>query len=56
MKCLYCGNEKNEEDFSQEHVIPKALGGNLTPDNPFTIHNVCRRCNSVAGAFIDGPL
>lgn len=53
--CLYCGNEKGEEDFSQEHIIPRAIGGNLTPDNPFTIQNVCRKCNSLAGTFIDGP-
>lgn len=54
-KCLYCGHEKNEEDFSQEHVIPKAIGGNLIPANPFAIRNVCKRCNSLSGTYIDGP-
>lgn len=53
--CLYCGYEKSEEDFSQEHIIPRAIGGNLIPNNPFAIQNVCKRCNSLAGTFIDGP-
>ena len=51
--CLYCGLEK--ELFSKEHVIPQALGGNLTPQNPFAIRNVCIRCNNLAGTYIDGP-
>ncbi len=51
--CLYCGLEN--ELFSKEHVIPQALGGNLTPQNPFAIRNVCTRCNNLAGTYIDGP-
>lgn len=53
--CAYCGKEKSDEEFTQEHVIPKAIGGNLFPDNPFLLNNVCKRCNNVSGTYIDGP-
>lgn len=53
--CLYCKNEKPEEEFSQEHVLPRAIGGNLNTYNPFSINDVCNRCNSLSGLFIDGP-
>ena len=52
--CVYCGYEKHEEEFSQEHVIPRAIGGNLNPVNPFALNTVCKRCNSLSGSFIDG--
>lgn len=52
--CAYCGYEKNNEEFSQEHVIPRAMGGNLHPINPFSLNTVCKRCNSLSGSFIDG--
>ncbi len=55
MKCLYCNTEKSPDDFCQEHVIPRKLGGNFTPINPFSINNVCKRCNTIAGMFIDEP-
>lgn len=55
-KCVYCNEEKNIEELSQEHIIPRALGGNLTPVNPFTLGNVCRTCNSRCGTYVDGPL
>jgi len=53
--CVYCNTEKQEDELSQEHVIPRAIGGNLTPINPFSLNNVCRHCNSLCGAYIDGP-
>lgn len=39
---------------TREHVLPRALGGNLTPVNPFII-TVCKRCNNYCGTFVDGP-
>lgn len=51
--CLYCNQEKNESEFSEEHVLPQAVGGNLSPTNPFKTPDVCKRCNNVAGLFID---
>lgn len=41
--------------MTQEHVIPKAIGGNLFPTNPFSLNRVCKRCNNLCGAYIDGP-
>jgi hypothetical protein len=54
-RCVYCGKDKQESDLSQEHVIPRGIGGNLKPVNPFSIDNVCGRCNSVCGTYVDGP-
>jgi len=53
--CLYCDREKLKEEFSKEHILPKAIGGNITPINPFVIHNVCERCNKLSGLYIDAP-
>lgn len=53
--CVYCGSIKSATEFTSEHVIPKAIGGNLIPTNPFLLENVCRRCNNIAGIYIDGP-
>lgn len=53
--CIYCGKNKKIEQFSDEHVIPKAIGGNLEPTNPFIIDEVCNRCNNISGIFIDEP-
>src|SRR5690554_6617670 len=53
--CIYCGKNKNINQFSDEHVIPKAIGGNLEPTNPFKTDEVCNRCNNLSGIFIDEP-
>lgn len=53
--CLYCNREKEEDQFTREHILPREIGGALTPTNPFVIHNVCERCNTLSGLFIDGP-
>jgi len=53
--CAYCGREKDENDFSDEHVIPAALGGDLPPQNPFLLKDVCQRCNNLCGIYVDGP-
>lgn len=52
--CHYCGKARPDEDLTKEHVLPQALGGNVTPTNPFTL-DVCRRCNSACGRHVDGP-
>jgi len=54
-RCLYCNKEKEEDEFSQEHVLPRILGGAIEPVNPFSIKNVCKKCNSLSGFFIDEP-
>lgn len=51
--CPYCGYSKDESEFTDEHVLPKTLGGNLEPTNPF-ICRVCRGCNNACGRWVDG--
>jgi hypothetical protein len=51
--CIYCGKEKPESDFSLEHIFPDRLGGKLCSDL-FKTRNVCERCNSLMGLFVDG--
>jgi hypothetical protein len=51
--CIYCGFEKPEEEFSDEHIWPDALGGDFLP--PFwRTDDVCAKCNSASGVFVDG--
>lgn len=50
--CIYCGVEKASTDFSNEHIWPDALGGDYLPEF-WRTRNVCRRCNSMAGIFVD---
>ena len=54
MRCLYGNIEKPIEEFSDEHVIPQAIGGNIEPINPFNLTEICQRCNRLCGLFVDG--
>ena len=54
-KCVYCNEFKDNSEMSKEHVIPQSLGGNLTPTNPFLLYDVCIRCNTLCGLYIDAP-
>ncbi len=51
--CIYCGKRTAQEDFSDEHIWPSALGGDPLPDFWRTRH-VCRGCNSISGVFVEG--
>jgi len=53
-KCLYCTEEKDISEFSLEHIFPDSLGGTRFSEL-FKTRNVCARCNSISGLFIDGP-
>ena len=53
-RCLYCGLEKPVDDFSDEHIWPDALGGDYLPREIWRTDEVCRRCNSISGLFVDG--
>lgn len=55
MRCLYCNIEKPIEEFSDEHVITQAIGGNIEPIDPFKLTEICQRCNRLCGLFVDGP-
>lgn len=52
-RCIYCNKDKNESELSEEHVLPQAIGGNLSPTNPFKTPDVCKRCNNFCGLFVD---
>lgn len=52
--CIYCNKEKEDKEFNREHVIPQAIGGGSETNNPLII-KVCKKCNSIAGFFIDTP-
>ena len=45
--CIICRKEKENKEFSDEHVIPDSLGG------VYHIYNVCKECNSRLGDKID---
>lgn len=49
-KCIICRKEKNKSDFSDEHVIPDAIGG------VYHIFTVCKTCNSKLGSKVDSKL
>lgn len=51
--CPYCGYEKDLTEFTDEHVLPRALGGGVRPTNPF-VCRVCGSCNAAVGRWIDG--
>jgi|GEM_PF-1488173 hypothetical protein len=53
--CIYCNREKGESEFSNEHILPRTIGGAIHPINPFATDLVCGRCNNIAGLFIDAP-
>ena len=53
MKCIYCNEETQNNEFSLEHIFPAALGGTAI-DNPlFKTRQVCKRCNSLSGLYVD---
>jgi hypothetical protein len=52
--CIYCGEQKPDEDFSDEHIWPDALGGGFLSRDVWRTNNVCQRCNRISGLFIDG--
>ncbi len=51
--CIYCQTLKSISVFSLEHIFPDSLGGSLCNDL-FKTRDVCGRCNSIMGAFVDG--
>ncbi|MGA9112041.1 MAG: HNH endonuclease [Smithella sp.] len=51
-RCIYCREKKADGEFTLEHVIPQFMGGAYAPDC-FKIRDVCKRCNSNLGLFVD---
>ncbi len=52
--CIYCDINKSEEQFSDEHIWPDALGGDFLPKDVWRTDDVCQSCNSLSGLFVDG--
>ena len=50
MKCIFCLNDIDSQNKSNEHIFHKALGGTWTTDK------VCCCCNSRLGTEIDAKL
>ena len=46
-KCIICREIKNENLFSEEHIIPDSLGGTIK------ITEVCKKCNEEMGKKLD---
>jgi HNH endonuclease len=53
MKCIYCVGRRGDERMTLEHIWPQALGGRYAP-NLFKTPDVCKRCNELAGQWVDG--
>ena len=51
--CIFCGELKEQSELSEEHIWPSALGGDSLP-SLWRTNQVCRRCNSMSGIFVDG--
>ncbi|MGZ7870396.1 HNH endonuclease (plasmid) [Methylobacterium radiotolerans] len=51
--CIYCGLDKSEDEFSDEHIWPDALGGDFL-SLFWRTDDVCGKCNSASGVFVDG--
>jgi hypothetical protein len=51
-KCIYCRESKNESEFTLEHIIPQFLGGACSPE-AYKCRDVCKKCNSNLGLFVD---
>ncbi|WP_064120715.1 HNH endonuclease [Pseudomonas fluorescens] len=50
--CIYCRKDKDDQEFTLEHVVPQFLGGAHVPDFLKT-REVCKSCNSNLGLFVD---
>lgn len=52
LPCIYCWGTSGDTTFSLEHIWPRGLGGAFMPEL-FRTNQVCTRCNSRAGQFVD---
>lgn len=53
MTCIYCAGRNRDQQMTLEHIWPRALGGDHTPEL-FRSNEVCRTCNSRTGQWVDG--
>lgn len=55
MFCPYCATEKDAQEFTDEHVLPRALRRAVHPTSPFKLR-LCQQCNAIAGLYVDTPV
>lgn len=53
MKCQICGKPLNQNDFTVDHIVPLARGGENDLDN---YRCTCDRCNKLKGSLLDDEL
>ena len=51
--CICCGRRKPDEEYSDEHIWPDALGGDYLP-SLWRTDDVCQQCNCLSGLYVDG--
>ncbi len=45
-RCQYCGDQKNAAELTLDHILPRAQGGESTPQN---LVSACIKCNQRKG-------
>lgn len=53
-RCIYCDRDKDDGEFTDEHIWPDGLGGDYLPKDVWRTDDVCGRCNNLSGLFVDG--
>jgi HNH endonuclease len=51
LRCIYCTGRGAASD---EHIWPRALGGDACPQGVFRTKQVCQNCNTTIGQWVDG--
>ena len=54
-RCIYCRETKPLAEFSEEHIIPRFMGGASACAAAVT-HDVCAKCNGLYGRFVDAAV
>jgi HNH endonuclease len=54
-RCIYCWKWKPLDQFSEEHIIPRFMGGASNCPGCVT-NDVCKSCNSLFGRFVDSTV
>lgn len=51
-RCIYCQGATGDAQFSEEHIWPQSLGGDVAPAD-FITRDVCKTCNDRCGLWVD---
>jgi len=53
-RCIYCDRDKDDSEFTDEHIWPDGLGGDYLPKDVWRTDDVCGKCNNLSGLYVDG--